>query len=200
MMVLPKPKFVTLESESTQGTFRTSSNASTRPIIRGQVKIAAAGWDWQSDAGSYNLIKAISPSKVSPPRARFFEFSFRSLTRETSYVGILTIESQIERRKRPHEEASLHSVPENFLSGDNHGRGRDRPNRDPYATDARLHPTICDSRSSSAPALHAGCDAISLPPRSGSRGARWLRADCGRLWRRVAGSRRQRAELERLQI
>jgi hypothetical protein len=104
------------------------------------------------------------------------------------------------RQWRPREQASsLYFVFENLLSGDNRGHGRDRPNRGQYAPDARLHPTIYDSRSSSAPALHAGCDATSLPPRSDSRGARWPRADCDRLSRRVAGSRRQRAGLERLQ-
>jgi hypothetical protein len=87
-----------------------------------------------------------------------------------------------------------------LLSGDNRGRGRDRPNRDPYATGARLHPTICDSRPNSAPALHAGCGAILPPPHFDSRGARWPRADCDRLSRRVAGSRHLRAELEHLQI
>ena len=89
----------------------------------------------------------------------------------------------------------------NPITGDrgrDHGRGH--PNRDPYASDARLHPTIYDSCSSSAPGFRAARGANVPPARYDSRGALWLRADCDRLLQCVVGSRHRRAGPERLQI
>jgi len=85
------------------------------------------------------------------------------------------------------------------LSGDrgrDHGRGH--PNRDPSASDDRPHPTIYDFPSSSARALREGRGADVQPARSDSHGAQSLRAACDPLSQCAAGSRRQRAGLERL--
>jgi hypothetical protein len=71
-------------------------------------------------------------------------------------------------------------------------RDHDHPNRVPYASDAHVHPTIYDWRSSSVPALRVVHDAGVLPARSYSHGAQWLRAACGPRAQRGAGNRRDR--------
>ena len=78
------------------------------------------------------------------------------------------------------------------LSG-GRGRGRDRchPNLVPHASDARVHPTIYDWRSSSAPALRVVHDAVVRPAGSGSHDAQWLRAACGRRAQCGAGNPRR---------
>ena len=83
------------------------------------------------------------------------------------------------------------------LSGDR-GRDRGHPNRGPYASDARVHPTIYDGCSSSAPALRVVHDAGVRPACSGSHNAQWLRAACGPRAQHGAGNRRYRRAEEAL--
>jgi hypothetical protein len=61
-----------------------------------------------------------------------------------------------------------------------HGRGHDRPNRGLYASDARLHPTICGPCPSNTPAPHAAGDALAPPVDCSIRDAPQLREACGR--------------------
>ena len=77
--------------------------------------------------------------------------------------------------------------------GRDRGRDRDRghPNRVPHASDARVHPTIYDGRSSTTPALGVVHDAVVRHVCSGSHDAQWLRATCGRRAQRVAGNPRR---------
>ena len=58
-----------------------------------------------------------------------------------------------------------------------------RASRAPCASDARLHPTTCDRKSSNARELQLSCGVHELLANFYIHGARWPHAVCDRLWR-----------------
>src|ERR1700704_3817037 len=84
------------------------------------------------------------------------------------------------------------------LKGGDSVRDPHRPSRVLCASDARPHPTTCDSYSSNARELHASCGVRVRLADFDTHGARWLHAGCDRLLRFDDGTIHidQRAELK----